>query len=435
MTKVINENIPSPHNELYPNTLSFSISAKEVGFLTDDSLAFGWKIFINRKDGTISYQFRVTFISLSMSKRKYIERLISNKWKARDLVEKQSRFWHEATNSQSATIKDGRPYGRVQNSVSETNGNNHDILVKDGRDRATSHNNGVDSRQDNSNETSKLVVEPEKEKVEEVKEEPKLIAVKYNPDDYIRKMTKEEILERTKSAEDDEAVKTMTKEEYFESTKPEVAELPKFDPKSKIEPRFLNETKEPAKVVEKKVANPTQAVSLSSGEVEKNIEMEKLKTRANCSISKGDTEAQFNITHKGVHRYININDHHDDILLNRAAYTLMIENVVYNYKTFEVTVLDEPYQPESATNLGCRSDHVNVNLPDTAFVGETAKRKFLEERGMGSSSSGIIIAGKSTPKAKKTLVLDKTPKVQPAKYTPAPGEQMIRVNNVGGPNL
>jgi hypothetical protein len=258
------------------------------------------------------------------------------------------------------------------------------------------------------------VVEPEKEKVEEVKEEPKLVAVKYNPDDYLRKMTKEE---------------------YFESTKPEVAELPKFDPKSKIEPRFLNETKEPAKVVEKKVANPTQAVSLSSGEVEKNIEMEKLKTRANCSISKGDTEAQFNITHKGVHRYININDHHDDILLNRAAYTLMIENVVYNYKTFEVTVLDEPYQPESATNLGCRSDHVNVNLPDTAFVGEAAKRKFLEERGMGGSSSGIIIAGKSTPKAKKTLVLDKTPKVQPAKYTPAPGEQMIRVNNVGGPNL
>lgn len=458
MTKVINENIPSPHNELYPNTLSFSISAKEVGFLTDDSLAFGWKIFINRKDGTLSYQFRVTFISLSMSKRKYIERLISNKWKARDLVEKQSRFWHEATNSQSATIKNGSPYGRVQNSVSKTNDNNHDILVEDGRDRATTHNNGVDSRQDNSNETSKLVVKPEKEKVEEVKEksklppiisterhnpeykfdqvqeEPKLVAIKYDPDDYIRKMTKEEILESTKSAEDNEASKPMTREEYFESTKPEVAELPKFDPKSKIEPRFINEKKESAKVVEKKVAKPTQAVSLSSGEIEKNIEMEKLRTRANCSISKGDTEAQFNITHKGVHRYININDHHDDILLNRAAYTLMIENVVYNYKTFEVTVLDEPYQPESATNLGCRSDHVNITLPDTAFVGDAAKRKFLEERGMNSSSE-VIIAGKTTPKAKKTLVLDKTPKVQPAKYTPAPVKQMIIVNNVGGPNL
>jgi hypothetical protein len=44
---------------------------------------------------------------------------------------------------------------------------------------------------------------------------------------------------------------------------------------------------------------------------------------------------------------------------------------------------------------------VNVNLPDTAFVGEAAKRKFLEERGMGGSSSGIIIAGKSTPKARR----------------------------------
>lgn len=409
MTKVINENIPSPYNELYPNTLSFSISAKEVGFLTDDSLAFGWKIFINHKDGSMSYQFRVTFISLSMSKRTYIEKLISNKWKARDLVEKQSRFWHEAANSQRAAIKDGSSYRRVPNHVSETIPVHNDVLAEDGRDKYQTRNDSHVDQQTSSGEISRPVAKLETREVE--KEENTKVVVAENEAITIP-MTREELLESAKSEE-----------------KPIIAPKPEVE-----EPKPINK---PVKVQAKKLAKPTQTVTMSSGEEEKNIELNKIKLRASCSITRGETEAQFNVTHKGVTKYININDRNPDILLNRACHTFMIENVVYNYETCQVTVLDEAYQPESATNLGCRSAHVNVNLPDTAFVGEKAKNKFLEDRGLTpSTSSGIIIAGKKSPRLKKNLVIDKTPKVEPTGTIKVrPGEQMIRMDNVGGPNL
>lgn len=422
MTKVINENIPSPYNELYPNTLSFSISAKEVGFLTDDSLAFGWKIFINHKDGSMSYQFRVTFISLSMSKRKYIEKLISNKWKARDLVEKQSRFWHEAANSQRAAIKDGSSYRRVPNHVSETIPVHNDVLAEDGRDKYQTRNDSHADQQTSSGEVSRPVAkletrEAEKEeaakptivqRVPPIKEEdPKLV---YVDETTIKPITREEILESAVTEE-----------------KPIIAPKPEEE-----EPKPISK---PVKVKAKKLDKPTQTVTMTSGEDEKNIERNRMMMKASCSITRGETDAQFNVTHKGVTKYININDRNPDIILNRACHTFMIENVVYNYETCQVTVLDEAYQPESATNLGCRSSHVNVNLPDTAFVGEKAKNKFLEDRGL-APSSGIIIAGQKGPRKKKNLVIDKTPKVEPTgKIQVRPGEQMIRMDNVGGPNL
>lgn len=423
MMKVITDNIPSPHNELYPNTLSFSISAKEVGFLTDDSLAFGWKIFINRKTDEMTYQFRVTFISLSMSKRTYIEKLISNKWKARDLVEKQSRFWHEASNSQRAAVKDGSSYGRVLHNDTARRSLDNAVLAEERGNNDQPRTTSSSDKQSNTGETSRPVAELEKGQVEASKENARLV---YVDNETVRPITREEILENANPDEKEDTFKPITREEILESAKPKVEEpIQETELLKKVSPKVRN----------RKLQSSTQTVKMTSGEAEKNIEYNKMKVKASCSISKGDTEAQFNITHKGVRRYININDRNEGILLNRAAYTLMIENVVYNYKTFEVTVLDEAYQPESATNLGCRSDHVNVNLPDTAFVGEKAKAKFLEERGM-AQSSGIIIAGKKSPKHKKNLVIDKTPKVESGnKITVRPGEQMIRVNNIGGPNL
>ena len=106
LTKTITDSIPSPLNENYPNTFSFSISAREVGFLTDDFMAFGWRIFIGKDEETLTYQFRVTFTTLSVSKRKQIDRLLSSGWKERDLSEKQSRFWNEAPLSQRAGYRD-----------------------------------------------------------------------------------------------------------------------------------------------------------------------------------------------------------------------------------------------------------------------------------------------------------------------------------------
>ena len=107
LSKVIIENIPSPDNENFPNTFSFSISAKELGFLTDDSIAFGYRIFMVKEDDSHVFQFRVTFTALSVSKRKYIEKLLNNGWKERDLSDKQSRFWNEISSGQRPAYKEG----------------------------------------------------------------------------------------------------------------------------------------------------------------------------------------------------------------------------------------------------------------------------------------------------------------------------------------
>ena len=98
LMKTVQDNLPSVSNPNYPNTYSFSISAREVGFLTDDSLAFSWRVFINKRTDEKTYQFRVSFISLSMAKKKYIELLLNNGFTQLDPYKKQSRFWHQNSN-------------------------------------------------------------------------------------------------------------------------------------------------------------------------------------------------------------------------------------------------------------------------------------------------------------------------------------------------
>ena len=94
MLDTIKDNVPSPQNPNFPNTLSISVSSREVGFRTDDSLAFGWRIMFNRSAGKTIYQFRVTFITLSINKQEYVKALTDNEWKESEL-HKQSRFWNK----------------------------------------------------------------------------------------------------------------------------------------------------------------------------------------------------------------------------------------------------------------------------------------------------------------------------------------------------
>lgn len=93
----IGDNIPSPKNPNFPNTISFSINSREVGLLTDEKIAFGWKIFFNRETAVHTYQFRVTFLSVSMSKKKYLDNLTSAGWTELEFNSennnRQTRFW------------------------------------------------------------------------------------------------------------------------------------------------------------------------------------------------------------------------------------------------------------------------------------------------------------------------------------------------------
>ena len=123
----IGDNIPSAKNPNFPNTISFSINSREVGFLTDDKLAFGWKIFFNKETATHTYQFRITFLSVSMSKKKYIDGLINSGWQELDFSSgnnKQSRFWFRLNNPR-------RNNNRQQNYNSENYHNRQQNIQED----------------------------------------------------------------------------------------------------------------------------------------------------------------------------------------------------------------------------------------------------------------------------------------------------------------
>jgi len=75
MMELIGENIPSPTNPNYPNTLAFTIKQNEVSFKTDDRIAFGWRILFDKESGNYKYQMRITFFAVSMSTRKYADAL------------------------------------------------------------------------------------------------------------------------------------------------------------------------------------------------------------------------------------------------------------------------------------------------------------------------------------------------------------------------
>ena len=95
MTKAINDNIPSPNNVNYPNTLSLSIDANEVGFKTDTNIAIGWRIRYSYREGKTYYNFRVTFISVPVYKNTTISEMVEAGWKKLEKSPmRQNRYWN-----------------------------------------------------------------------------------------------------------------------------------------------------------------------------------------------------------------------------------------------------------------------------------------------------------------------------------------------------
>jgi len=90
----IRENTPSLSNSNYPNTLSFSIDAREVGLRTDGNLAFGWNASFDRDTGSIRYRFRVTFINMPTYRKTMATALQDVGWTMNESMS-QSRFWNK----------------------------------------------------------------------------------------------------------------------------------------------------------------------------------------------------------------------------------------------------------------------------------------------------------------------------------------------------
>ena len=101
MLNSISENIPSSNNENYPNLLSLSIDAHEVGFKTDAGMALGWREAFNKETASIQYRFRVTFISIPSFRKVTIENMKNDGWVEADFnAAKQSRFWNKTEHKQ-----------------------------------------------------------------------------------------------------------------------------------------------------------------------------------------------------------------------------------------------------------------------------------------------------------------------------------------------
>lgn len=81
MLNSVKDNIPTTDNPNYPNTLSLSIAAKEVGFKTDINIAIGWRTEYFFREGKTYYNFRISFFTIPTYKKSIIEEMVQTGWK------------------------------------------------------------------------------------------------------------------------------------------------------------------------------------------------------------------------------------------------------------------------------------------------------------------------------------------------------------------
>lgn len=98
MLNSVKDNIPTTDNPNYPNTLSLSIDAKEIGFKTDINIAIGWRTEYFFREGKTYYNFRISFFTIPTYKKSIIEEMVQSGWKK---IERRngyhSHFWDKTS--------------------------------------------------------------------------------------------------------------------------------------------------------------------------------------------------------------------------------------------------------------------------------------------------------------------------------------------------
>lgn len=98
MLNSVKDNIPTTDNPNYPNTLSLSVDAKEIGFKTDINIAIGWRTEYFFKEGKTYYNFRISFFTIPTYKKSIIEEMVQSGWKK---IERgngyHSHFWDKTS--------------------------------------------------------------------------------------------------------------------------------------------------------------------------------------------------------------------------------------------------------------------------------------------------------------------------------------------------
>lgn len=190
LAKSIGDNVPSYNNPNFPNTLSFSVSSREVGFLTDERLAFGWRIYYNREINARVYQMRITFLTLSMSKRKYIDILESNGWEENEDLSRSSSFLRSISNNSHTYNNYNRNRNYRQNQEESKPVENNSISDALSEDEIDALNNFAEI---DSNVPNNVPAEPSFEDLYNIKKTPEnnVYIIKYQNEEFTINFTDE----------------------------------------------------------------------------------------------------------------------------------------------------------------------------------------------------------------------------------------------------
>lgn len=108
MLNSVKDNIPTTDNPNYPNTLSLSIDAKEVGFKTDINIAIGWRTEYFFREGKTYYNFRISFFTIPTYKKSIIEEMVQSGWKKIERRDGHHNHFEDKTSDKSNMKKNRR---------------------------------------------------------------------------------------------------------------------------------------------------------------------------------------------------------------------------------------------------------------------------------------------------------------------------------------
>lgn len=176
MLNSIKDNIPSVDNYNYPNTLSLSINAKEVGFKSDINIALGWKTEYDFDNGKTYYIFRVSFMTIPSYKKSVISDMVENGWNKinrEDRVKLDKKKEKENTQKIVTIPKEKQQYVKLDQGIDT------DIESSDSDYQKEDEEDLTDNANKESNSDKNFIEQSNNDKSEEeVKKEEKIITEK-----------------------------------------------------------------------------------------------------------------------------------------------------------------------------------------------------------------------------------------------------------------
>lgn len=357
----VNTDPPCVDSDNFPNTLSIYVSAKELAFLGDNGIAFGWRLFNNVKKGAkFIYQFRITFITNSMVNKKYMTSLLNNGWKERDLSEKQSRFWNEASHTNRIPNLSEQRNGRGEPTA--TNSTRSDELQKDLNEKPVPNqvSQSKHEKSENAKMANREIVQNRRSKAREWNPQPlsENKGSTYNDANGNDEQLGSPI---ENSERDSGRVQSVNESATVTSTT-----QPQQRP-------YIMDT-------------PVQAVQQDNTQVRFEQTDEDItyqqheQNRQMCAIFRGPKEFIFLINHYGQMVEVNLNEKAPGVMVDRGSGNIVIGDMSYNYLNFQVNYLGGPPMVEQAQKMSPISGKMlKHRVPDdSVFVPQSTIDKMHE---------------------------------------------------------